>query len=156
MLTKMTTTPDVDPAKLAAWRSFCAAHARLTDQLAREMEADAGLPLNWYEDLLSLKNAPGGQMRMHELAESLLLSRSAATRFAERMEKAGLVKRVRCNSDRRGMWVVPTEQGKVAFRTAAPVHERGIREHFADLVDGEDADRLRQLMSRLTDSLETC
>lgn len=152
----MTTAPDVEPEKLAAWQSFCTAHARLTDQLAREMETDAGLPLSWYEVLLILQSTPDGQMRMHELAESLLLSRSAATRFAERMEKAGLVNRVRCSSDRRGMWVVPTEAGRAAFRTAAPIHQRGIRAHFADLVDCEDADRLRELMGRLTDSLGAC
>jgi DNA-binding MarR family transcriptional regulator len=156
MLVLMTTPTNVDPAKLAAWRSFCIAHARLTDQIAREMEAEAGLSLNWYEVLLSLENAPDHQMRMHELAESLLLSRSATTRFAERMERAGLVRRVRCNSDRRGMWIVPTEEGRAAFRVAAPIHQRGVQEHFAAFVDGEDAERLRKLMSRLTDSLETC
>jgi DNA-binding MarR family transcriptional regulator len=113
------------------------------------MEAETGLPLNWYEVLLYLFEADDQRLRMHELANSLLLSRSAATRFVDRMEQAGLVERVQCPSDRRGTFVSMTRRGMDAFHEAAPFHLRGIERHFAAHVSESDAEWLRQIMGRL-------
>jgi DNA-binding MarR family transcriptional regulator len=127
-----------DDSRLAAWRSLLEAHAALTELLERELVAERGLPLSRYEVLLRLVEAPGGRLRMQELASSVLLSKSGLSRLVDRMEAAGLVRRERCPSDRRGAFAVLTDQGRSALRRAAPVHLRGIQEHFArHLADGE-------------------
>ena len=131
------------------------AHAELIDRLGKEMETATGLPLNWYEVLLHLTEAPEGRLRMHELADTLLLSRSAASRFVDRMERAGLVARVRCEADRRGTYIVLTEAGRRAFAEAAPIHLDGIRRHFADLLDDVEAARLEETMLRLVDAVRS-
>lgn len=142
----------LDEASLAAWRSFLRAHARIVGRLSAELEQETGLPLNWYEVLLYLYEAPGGRLRMHELADSLLLSRSAATRFVDRMEAAGLVRREPCDHDGRGTNVTMTEEGRRRFRAAAPVHLRGIAEHFASHLGGEEAEALARVMERLAEA----
>jgi DNA-binding MarR family transcriptional regulator len=127
-----------DAARLAAWRALLEAHAAVTDLLERELEQERGLPLSKFEVLLKLAEAPGGRMRMLELAQSVLLSKSGLSRLVDRMEEAELVRRERCPSDRRGAYAVLTDQGRAQLRRAAPVHLRGIQEHFArHLADDE-------------------
>ena len=131
------------------------AQAAVLDRLAKEMEGEANLPLGWYEVLLHLQESPTGRLRMHELADSLLLSRSAATRFVDRMETADLVKRVQCPSDRRGLELVMTESGRRMFLRAGRVHLRGIEEHFAQHLTAEEAAVLRRAMTRVLAAAET-
>ena len=127
-----------DAARLAAWRALLEAHAAVTDLLERELEQERGLPLSKFEVLLKLAEAPGGRLRMLELAHSVLLSKSGLSRLVDRMEEAELVRRERCPSDRRGAYAVLTDQGRALLRRAAPVHLRGIQEHFArHLADDE-------------------
>lgn len=127
-----------DP-QLRAWRLMLTAHAEVVDILAGELEEATGLPLPWYEVLLYLHESPDGRLRMHTLAESLLLSRSAATRFIDRMETAGLVGRETCATDRRGTFVVMTEAGRDAFDRAAPLHLAGIERHFGRRITDAEA-----------------
>jgi len=143
----------VSSEKLAAWRTMLTAHAELVWRLGKEMEEATGLPLNWYEVLLYLYEAPEQRLRMHELAASLLLSRSAATRFVDRMERAGLVERFPCVADGRGTNVRMTEQGRRAFAEAAPVHLEGIRRHFADVLTDAEAVELHRIMAKLLERL---
>ena len=106
----MEPTPPGSPLpKLHAWRTFLTTHAAVIDALGKDMESAVGLPLTWYEVLLILKESDDGRLRMRELAESLLLSRSAATRFVDRMEAAGLVSRECCLADGRGTFVAMTD-----------------------------------------------
>jgi len=150
----MGTTLSVSDLKMHAWRSFITANSRVFARLEAELIDEVGLPLSWYEVLLLLKESPEGQLRMHEFAETRLLSRSAATRLIDRMETAGLVERVACDVDRRGTWVHMTEHGWSTFRRAAPVHVRGIAEHFTTLIDDDEATALAELMARVLDRLE--
>jgi len=135
--------------QLAAWRSLLEAHAAVTELLARELEDERGLPLAWYEVLLQLATAPGGRLRMQDLAQSVLLSKSGLTRLVDRMERDGLVSRERCPSDRRGTFAVLTSKGRTAFRRAAPVHLRGIQDHFAGHLDGDEAEVLHAVLARV-------
>lgn len=125
-------------ARLRAWRLLLTVHAELIDVLAGEMADECdGLPLTWYEVLLLLYEAEA-PLRMHELADSLLLSRSATTRFVDRMVDAGLVAREAATADRRGVFVGLTARGREVFAAAAPRHLDGIRRHFsAHLTDHE-------------------
>ena len=105
---------------LAAWRSLLEVHKNVVELLARELEEQRGLPLGWYDVLLTLDQAPEQRLRMQELAQSVLLSKSGLTRLIDRMETEGLVRRERCPSDRRGAFAVLTPEGRSAFRRAAP------------------------------------
>lgn len=136
------------PEGLRAWRAFLEAHAAVTGTLEEELRAERDLPLTWYDVLVQLAEA-GGTLRMHVLADRLLLSRSATTRFAERLERAGLVERRRSGEDRRGTDLVLTVRGRDVLHEAAPVHLRGVQEHFARHFDREEAEMLARLLSRL-------
>ncbi|HYT24886.1 MAG TPA: MarR family transcriptional regulator [Actinomycetota bacterium] len=141
-----------DDGHLAAWRALLEAHAAVTELLAGELEEERALPLGWYEVLLQLADAPGGRLRMQELAQSVLLSKSGLTRLIDRMERAGLVRRQRCPSDRRGSFAVLTQAGRTVFRRAAPVHLRGIEEHFARHLAPAEAEVLRTVLGRVREA----
>ena len=91
-----------DEAQLRVWRSFLETHSTLIRALEKEMQADQGLPLTWYDVLVHLSEASGGRLRHQALAKSLLLSRSGITRLVDRMATAGLVRREPCPDDRAG------------------------------------------------------
>ena len=134
--------------QLEAWRLFLEAHASLMRALERELMDERQLPLTWYDVLVQLEEA-GGSLRMHELADRLLLSRSATTRFVERVEKRDLVERRACPEDRRGTHVVLTDDGREALRSAAPVHLAGVEEHFAERLTRSDTTALINAMKKL-------
>ena len=139
-----------DAARMAAWRALLEAHAAVTDLLERELEQERGLPLSKFEVLLKLAEAPDGRMRMLELAQSVLLSKSGLSRLVDRMEEAELVRRERCPSDRRGAYAVLTDEGRRVLRRAAPVHLRGIQEHFASHVADDEVRVLTDVLGRVT------
>jgi DNA-binding MarR family transcriptional regulator len=138
-----------DPAQLSAWRLLLEAHAATTELLERELVAERGLPLSRYDVLLNLAEAPGGRLRMQELSASVLLSKSGLSRLVDRMVEAGLVRRERCQDDRRGWFAVLTDQGRSALRRAAPIHLRGIHEHFARHLEPEEVQVLAAALSRV-------
>ena len=144
-----------DPAQLAAWRLLLEAHAATTELLEHELVAERGLPLTRYDVLLNLAEAPGGRLRMQELSASLLLSKSGLSRLVDRMVEAGLVRRERCQDDRRGWFAVLTDQGRSALRRAAPVHLRGIHEHFARHLEPGEVQVLTAALSRVVAAART-
>ena len=145
-----------DDDKLAAWRAFLHGHLALTGVLGREMEAETGLPLTWYDVLLNLHEA-GGRLRMQELARSIVLSKSGLTRLVDRMVHAGYLCREPAEGDRRGLLAVVTPAGEEALRAAAPIHLRGIEQHFGRLVSDDEAAVVRAVFERVREALgETC
>lgn len=139
-----------DAAHLAAWRALLEAHAAVTDLLERELEQERGLPLSKFEVLLRLAEAPDGRMRMLELAQSVLLSKSGLSRLVDRMEEAGLVRRERCPSDRRGAYAVLTDEGRRLLHRSAPVHLRGIQEHFAQHLANDEVQVVIDSLGKVT------
>jgi DNA-binding MarR family transcriptional regulator len=139
--------------RLAAWAAFLRAHAAVKAKLERELLVERDLPLTWYEVLLHL-NAFGHELRMQELARSVLLSKSGLTRLVDRMEAAGLVARRACESDRRGLMVGITPAGDAALRRAAPVHLRGVTEHFTSHLSIEELRVLQTVMERVAEAAE--
>jgi DNA-binding MarR family transcriptional regulator len=140
-------TPD-DP-RLEAWRAFLRAHAYVSRQLEQELMADHGMALAEYDVLVQLSAAPDRQLRMSDLADRLLLSRSGATRLIDRLEGAGHVQRVSCETDRRGQWATLTPAGLERLRAAWPTHERGIREHFLDRIPANERAAQQHSLERL-------
>jgi DNA-binding MarR family transcriptional regulator len=141
-----------DSARLTAWRTLLEAHAAVTDRLERELLAERELPLSRYEVLLVLAEAPEGRLRMQELAQRVLLSKSGLSRLVDRMEETGLVRREQCPSDRRGWFAVLTEPGRSVLRRSAPVHLRGVEEHFARHLDRDEARVLTAALGRVRDA----
>ncbi|MGH2427317.1 MAG: MarR family winged helix-turn-helix transcriptional regulator [Candidatus Limnocylindria bacterium] len=137
-----------DP-RLPAWRTFLRAHARVTRQLERELADQQGLPLADYDVLVQLASADERRLRMSELADRLLLSRSGATRLIDRLVADGLVERVTCESDRRGQWASLTDAGYDRLRRASPTHLRGVAEHFLDRLSADELVTLDRLLGRI-------
>jgi len=138
--------------RMAAWRAFLEAHARATAQLSRELLDERSLPLAWYDVLVQLSEAPDQRLRMQELADRVLLSQSGLTRLVDRMQKDGLVERLRCASDGRGTFATLTPAGLRQLRSAYPTHLRGVRTWFADLLDDEEAAVLTRALQRVADT----
>lgn len=129
-----------------AWALLLATQARVVAR-AESALAEAGLPpLAWYDLLWELEKADSGRLRMHELAERLVLSRSNVTRLADRVQKAGLVRREPCSDDRRGFHCVLTPAGRVMRRRMWPIYRDVIERCFAaPLRDAEAAAMVRGL-----------
>ena len=108
------------------------AHAEPARELDGPLAREHNLPLSSYEVLLFLADAPGGRMRMSDLAESVLLSRSGLTRLVDRLEREGLLKRERCESDARGLLAEITPAGRRLFDEARRTHLDGVRALFLD------------------------
>jgi DNA-binding MarR family transcriptional regulator len=145
----VTTTRMLTERELRAWRSFLRAHARVTRALEAELVAEHNLSLAEYDVLVHLAQAPDRRLRMTDLAARVLISRSGLTRLVDRMERGGLVERVSCDSDARGTFAALTEAGYQRLRSTAGTHLRGVREHVTGQFDGEELDRLFELLSRL-------
>ena len=121
----------MDDEALGAWRAFINAHARITRGVNREL-AEAGLPdLGWYDVLWPLYRAEGRRLRMGELADQAVLSRTGLVRLVDRLEAAGAVRREAVEGDRRGSAVAITTEGVDLLRRMWPVYERVLDEHFA-------------------------
>ncbi|HEY6608719.1 MAG TPA: MarR family transcriptional regulator [Candidatus Limnocylindria bacterium] len=134
-----------DP-RLAAWRSFLRAHARVVRSLESELVDEQGMALTDYDVLVQLAAAPERRLRMSELADGLLLSRSGATRLVDRLVGEGLVERVVCETDRRGQWASLTDTGHQRLRRATPTHLRGVAQHFLDHLGPEDLAGLERML----------
>lgn len=127
-----TTLPAVGLAddESRAWRGLLRAHACLSKRLDAELERAHGLPLSSYEVLDRLHAAPAGRMRMSDLAESILLSRSGLTRLVDRLERDGLLERCSCTHDARGAYACLTNAGGERLAGARATQLAAVREHF--------------------------
>lgn len=143
--------PGPTRAQLVAWRQFLRAHATITRALEAELVAEQELSLASYDVLVQLAEAPGRQLRMTELADAVLLSRSGVTRLVDRLEKAGLVSRYPVETDGRGVSAGLTEAGLQRLRIASRTHLAGIATHFAARLAADDLAALERISRRLAD-----
>jgi DNA-binding MarR family transcriptional regulator len=146
-------TTGIDPDKMKTWRALQWAHTVILRKLERELEAEA-LPLSWFDVLIHLSEAPEGQMRMQDLAGSVILSPSGLTRLIDRMEKAGYVTRERTAADRRGVYAVIAPQGVAELERVWPLHLAGIQTYFGTNVHDEDVPQLYRALSRVIAGVE--
>jgi DNA-binding MarR family transcriptional regulator len=149
MTTVQTDARPLAERELRAWRGLLRTHAQLVKRLDAELEAEHGLALTSYEVLLHLQHADGRKMRMCDVAESVLLSRSGLTRLIDRLEREGLVERVSCPDDARGAYARLTAAGLERFQAAQSTHLAGVREHFLDHFGPEELDALGALWDRM-------
>jgi DNA-binding MarR family transcriptional regulator len=123
--------PAIDEETLSTWRAFLNAHARVTRAIGRDLAA-AGLPdLSWYDVLWALYKQPSRSLRVNELADAVVLSRTAMSRFVDRVEAVGYVRREPDPGDRRALQITLTDEGVELLRRMWPIYAGGIEEHFA-------------------------
>jgi DNA-binding MarR family transcriptional regulator len=139
----------LDRDELGAWRGMLRVHAGLVKALDAELAGAHGLPLSSYEVLLFLADSPGGRLRMAELADAVLLSRSGLTRLVDRMEREGLIRREQCPNDARGWYAAITQQGSETFRAARETHLAGVRERFLAHFSRDELRDLAELWERV-------
>jgi DNA-binding MarR family transcriptional regulator len=134
--------------QLAAWRGTLQVHARVTQALDAQMRAEHGLSVSSYEVLLFLAEAPDRRLRMSEIAERVLLSRSGLTRLVDRLVALGFVTRCAVEGDGRGAFAELTDAGLEAFRVAQRTHRAGVRAFFLDRLSDEDTVALGDVWTR--------
>lgn len=137
----------------ASWRSWLSAVTLLTDRLNRDLLAEHGLSGMDYEILVRLSETPDRRIRMSDLADLTLASRSRLSHQIDRMERAGLVERESCADDRRGAFAVLTDAGWERLVQAAPDHVRSVRDHLVDVLTPEEFAALGAACRKIADRL---
>jgi DNA-binding MarR family transcriptional regulator len=138
--------------RLGAWESLLRAHATLVRDLDAELQATHDLSLGDYDVLVTLAAAPGDRLRMRELADRVILSRSGITRRVDRLERAGLVCREPAPDDGRSIEAVLTEVGRARLREAAHTHLAGVETRFLARYSDEELAGIAALLDRVADA----
>jgi DNA-binding MarR family transcriptional regulator len=145
------TLAPMDEAELATWRAFLNAHSVVIQRIEQDLK-DHGLPpLSWYDVLWPLQRAEEERLRMNQLAEDVLLSRTGLVRLVDRIEAAGLLRREPVLEDGRGSYAVITSEGAATLRRIWPVYRRHIEEDFLAPL-GAGATRLRTALERIVET----
>ncbi|HEY3631769.1 MAG TPA: MarR family transcriptional regulator [Jatrophihabitantaceae bacterium] len=139
--------------RVAAWRAFLRAHASVLRKLERDLVNEAGMPLGWYDVLVQLAEAPERRLRMADLADKVLLSRSGLTRLVDRLQSEGLVTREPYPGDARGLYTVLTQAGFEKLRAAAPTHLAGVHAYWLSRFSDRELHDLHMLLGRLDPEL---
>lgn len=135
--------------ELDAWGGFLRAYATLVRDLDDELTARHNLPLSSYDVLVQLEGAPDRRLRMSELAEAVLLSRSGLTRLVGRLVDQGLVERLECEGDARGAFAAITDQGIGRLDEARATHRTGVRERFLGRLSDDQQRRLAEIWEEI-------
>jgi DNA-binding MarR family transcriptional regulator len=142
----------LETIKGSVWALFLTTHAVLVERIEERL-AQAGFPpLAWYDVLWALERATDRRVRMSELAERVVLSRSNLTRLVDRLEDARLVSRERSEVDKRGAYAVLTERGKTMRRQMWPVYQAAIRDLFEKAVTDDEAETMGSALRRILDA----
>jgi len=142
----------LNPREMKAWRSYIIASRRLLEALDSDLDGH-DLSMADYEVLAQLSDAPERRMRMTELAEIAMLSKSRLSHRMKVMEKAGWVRREVCAEDKRGSFAVMTDKGWRAIVKAAPDHVDSVRNRFVDNLTAKDQEELTKIFDRVTTKL---
>ena len=142
-----------DP-RITAFGMLLEAHAAVMGAVGRDLEADSGLPVPWFEVLIRLSRSPGQRLRMSELATQVGLSTSGLTRLVDRLDDAGLLRREACPSDRRGAFAVLTDDGRRTLEKALPAHLESLDRHLVQPLGEDGMAALDQLTRTLRDSAD--
>lgn len=134
--------------ELAAWRGMLRAHAQVTRALDVQMREEHDLTVSSYEVLLFLGDAPGRRLRMAEIAERVLLSRSGLTRLCDRLVEHGYVTRSAAEGDGRGLYAELTDAGAAKLAAAQATHRAGVRDFFLGQISADDQERLGDIWDR--------
>ncbi len=146
----------LSPLDLEAWEAFVFAHAAAVSRIERDLANTDTVSLAWYDVLVALANAPERRLRLNDLADRVVLSRSGLSRLLDRIEKAGLIAREPTPEDRRGLYAVLTPEGERAMRDTWPAYAEGIARHFATYLDDEEKRILATALRKVRDLAVKC
>ncbi|NIH65632.1 MarR family winged helix-turn-helix transcriptional regulator [Modestobacter marinus] len=135
----------LDADEQRAWRAWLYSWMLLDDRLDRELTRQTGISHAYYEILVQLSETEGRQLRMSELAERCLSSRSRLSHAVSRLEERGWVRRQVCPDDGRGQLAVLTDEGFSALEGAAPVHVESVRSHLFDQLSPEQVAAMQDI-----------
>ncbi|WP_127784562.1 MarR family transcriptional regulator [Rhodococcus sp. X156] len=138
---------------MRAWRAFIQGSQRLLEALNRELSEAHGLTLADYRILVILSETEGNSVRMSDLADGIVSSRSRLTHQVRRLEEAGLVRREECPDDRRGILATLTAEGRRQLEEAAPTHLAGVRAHLIDQLDAAELRTMAEVLERADSAL---
>ena len=138
-----------DKEKTDTWRLFLETFALVMRNLDRRIKVEQALPATWFDVLLHLYEAPGSRSRIGELAESLVLTPSNATRLFDRLEKAGYLRREAIPEDRRGAYIVLTDEGEAAFMRTVPGNRGRVDRVFLSYLNDNDFRDLHRALSKV-------
>ena len=144
----------LDAEEQKAWRAWLYSAQLLLDRLDRDLTHRTGISHAYYEILVALSETPEQMMRMSELADRCLSSRSRLSHAVSRLEERGWVRRQVCAEDGRGQLAVLTEEGFAALDAAAPVHVESVRTHLFDQLTPEQVENMRDLGETLLEHLD--
>ena len=142
-------TKSLEREMLDAWTGVLFAHARVLRSLEADLLEQHNLPVTWFDVMGRLKQAPGQRLRMHELEEVSVFTRSGLTRLVDRVEEAGFVRRERSAEDRRGVYVAITQTGIDKINEVWPDHVVSIQKHFGQYLDRKDAEALQTATEKI-------
>ena len=137
------------------WRTFLQAHALLSRRLDEELRAEQSMSLAEYDALVQLALAPDRRLRMSQLADRVLLSRSGVTRLVDRLVAAGFVDRTPCTTDARGAEAVLTDLGLTRLRRASRTHLRGIDHYFIGPLSADELGAIGRSLGTVVEGLRT-
>ncbi|MFC9972555.1 MarR family winged helix-turn-helix transcriptional regulator [Spirillospora sp. NPDC127200] len=139
----------ITTAELTVWRTMLRAQVQISRRLQADLLADHDLALGSYDVLMHLGESPEGRLRMNDLADRVLLSRSGLTRLVDRLQREGLVVRESCSSDARGLYAVLTPAGRSRLAAATPTYQRGVREYVLSRLDEHDLRQFGAILDKL-------
>lgn len=137
------------------WRAYLSASVAFAAHIDRQMRQDSGMPMAYYEILVRLSEAPHRRLRMSELADASLSSRSRLSHAVTALERNGWVERRPADGDRRGWVCALTDEGFTALAAAAPGHVTTVREHIFDVLTPEQLSTLRDIGRAISAGLTT-
>jgi DNA-binding MarR family transcriptional regulator len=145
-----TTLPEtISAEELAVWRTMLRVQVQISRRLQTDLLAEHDIALGSYDVLVHLAEAPGGRLRMNDLAHRVLLSRSGLTRLADRLQREGLIERESCESDARGLFAVITPAGRERMTGATPTYLRGIQNYVLSRLDPEELRQFGMILDKL-------
>jgi DNA-binding MarR family transcriptional regulator len=138
----------VEDPEVAAWRGLLVAHSRLVPAVEADLRAAGQVPLSWYDVLLELNAVPGRRLRMSELGQRVVLSRTRVSRVVDELAAAGLAERQPDVADGRSSFAALTPRGKAALRRAWPVYREAIRRHLSARLTTQQCRELATLLEQ--------
>jgi DNA-binding MarR family transcriptional regulator len=144
-------TPPPEPDGLAAWRALLLAHNRAVRAIEADLDATDAIPLSWYDVLLELQAEPEG-LRMQDLGDRAVLSRTRVSRLVDELEARGLVQRRPDPTDKRATLASITPAGRTAFTATAPVYLAKIDEHFSRHLTAREREVVTRALTKVVDA----
>jgi DNA-binding MarR family transcriptional regulator len=144
----------LDPQEQRAWRAYLDTTRLLVRALDQQLTLDSDISFTDYELLVQLSEAPGRRLRMRDLADATMSTRSGVTRAVTRLAEVGWVRRVVCQDDRRGTHAELTEAGAAKLAEAAPGHVAAVREYLFDRLGAAQVRQLGGMFAQLTEFLQ--